>query len=83
MGELAAHLRQASISTVERRLRCLRVEVRDRHRSDGRPGAVLRREIRVVVGDWKSWTGQATSTSTWPTMPAHSLPELGQHRHHD
>lgn len=52
-AEIHAQLRQASVSTVERRLRRLRVEVRGKRRSYGRPGAVLRREIPVVVGEWK------------------------------
>jgi hypothetical protein len=51
--EIHAQLRQASVSTVERRLQRLRVEVRGRRRSCAQPGAVLRREIPVVVGEWK------------------------------
>ncbi len=50
---IRAQLDQASVSTVERHLHGLRVEVRGRRRSYGRPGAVLRREIPVLVGDWK------------------------------
>ena len=46
-------LDQASVSTVERQLVALRVEVRGRRRPYGRPGAVLRREIPVLVGGWK------------------------------
>jgi hypothetical protein len=55
--ELSASLRalldRASLSTVERQLRGLRVELRGRRRPTGRPGAVLRREVPVLVGDWK------------------------------
>lgn len=46
-------LDQASVSTVERQLVALRVEVRGRRRPYSRPGAVLRREIPVLVGGWK------------------------------
>jgi len=44
-SEIHAQLRQASVSTVERRLQRLRVEVRGKRRSYSQPGAVLRREI--------------------------------------
>ena len=46
-------LETASVSTVERHLKGLRVEVRGQRRSHSRPGALLRREIPVLVGSWK------------------------------
>jgi hypothetical protein len=53
-AEVWAQLEAASLSTFERHLRQLRVELRGRRRiQGGRPGAVLRREIPVLVGDWK------------------------------
>jgi hypothetical protein len=55
---IRAQLDQASVSTVERHLHGLRVEVRGRRRSYGRPGAVLRREIPVLVA------GPATMSSS-------------------
>jgi transposase InsO family protein len=54
--ELEKQLRSASASTVERNLRPLRRERRDllaRRMSQTKPGTILRKEVPVVVGQWK------------------------------
>ena len=54
--ELEKQLSSASASTVERNLRPLRRERRDslaRRMSQTKPGTILRKEVPVVVGQWK------------------------------